>query len=111
VLNRSTIHNPGEEIHMLNAKLLTQVWDDNFHGKRPYDVLRLVGFELPPLGDEEWESPIPMLTELEVVVNDLAMRVADKAEGHPLSMFTTGLALGYLAANRQVLDGGVSGDV
>jgi len=31
--------------------------------------------------------------------------VADKAEGHPLSMFTTGLALvGYLAANREVLE-------
>jgi len=96
---------------MLNAKLLTQVWDDNFNGKRPYDVLTLVGFELPPLGDEEWESPIPMLTDLEVVVNELAQRVAAKADAHPLSMFTTGLALGYLAANRQVLDGGVSGDV
>jgi len=89
---------------MLTAELVSRTWDENFHGQRPIDVLALVGFDLPPLGDEEWDNPIPMLTELEVVVNVLAMRVAEKAEAHPLSMFTTGLALGYLAANREVLD-------
>lgn len=90
---------------MLTAELLQTVFDDSFKGRTPHEVLTLVGFDLPPLGDPEWEAEVPMLTELELVTNALAVYVADKTEGHPLSMFTTGLALGYLAANREVLEG------
>jgi hypothetical protein len=91
---------------MLTAELLQQVFDDSFRGRTPHEVLTLIGFELPALDDhEEWESEVPMLTELEVVTNALAIYVAERCEGHPLSMFTTGLALGYLCANREVLEG------
>jgi hypothetical protein len=91
---------------MLNAKLLGEVWEDSFLGKRPYDVLTLVGYDLPALDDhEEWSSEEPELNELELTTNAIAMYVADKAEGHPLSIFTTGLALGYLTANREALEG------
>jgi hypothetical protein len=90
---------------MLTAELLQTVFEDSFRGKTPHEVLSLVGYELPPLGDPEWEAETPLLTELELVTNALAMYVAEKADSHPLSMFTTGLALGYLAANREVLEG------
>ena len=92
---------------MINAKLLGEVWEDSFLGRRPRDVLTLVGYDLPPLDDEgEWgEDAEPTLNELELLTNAIAMIVADRAEGHPLSIFTTGVALGYLVANREALEG------
>jgi len=90
---------------MLNAQLLQTVWEDSFLGKRPYEILTLVGFELAPLGEREFENGLPILTEMEHTACYLAEVITEKAEGDPLSIFTTALALGYLCANREVLDG------
>lgn len=89
---------------MITAELLAETWAELFHNKRPIDVLTLVGYELPDLSDRDaWENPV--LNELEQVTSVLANRVAEKSDFHPFSIFVTGIALGYLAANREVLEG------
>jgi hypothetical protein len=91
---------------MLNAELLKQTWEESFLGRRPYDVLTLVGWELPDVDDdEEWHNATK-LSEIEVVTNAISMYLTDKFQGiDPLSILTTGIALDYLAANREVLEG------
>jgi hypothetical protein len=88
---------------MLNAQLLADTWEQSFLGRRPYDVLTLVGYEFPSI--EELDGGTPILDELAILTDALAHFVYDKTEGHPLSIFTTGIALGYLAANREALEG------
>ena len=93
---------------MLNAELIKQTWEESFLGRSPYDVLTLVGWELPDPDDhEEWRNATK-LSEIESVTNAISNYLTDKFEGiDPLSLLTTGIALGYLAANREVLDGGL----
>lgn len=96
----------------MNAELLQEVYETQMAGHHPAEVFRLVMPEFPDLEAMSDEDCVTKpVTDIERTVQDLGIMLMKRSSGIALvdviTTLYTGIALGYLVANREALDGQV----
>lgn len=96
----------------MNAELLEEVYETQMAGRHPAEVIKLVMPEFPDLQSMTDEDCVTKpVTDIERTVQGLGIMLMTRSSGiavvDVITALYTGITLGYLVANREVLDGQV----